>query len=250
MEDYQLLINLHKTATRQGPGSEMETENALRLVRLDSAAPLKVADIGCGTGASTLTLARLLKAHLTAVDFLPDFLETLEKNAQAAGLDDKISTLACSMDALPFAEAEYDLIWSEGAIYNIGFEKGIRDWKRYLKVGGVLAVSEITWITASRPAEVEAYWLAEYPEIDVASVKIGQLEQSGYSPVGYFFLPQSCWLENYYHPILARLDDFLRRNGNSPEAQEIAAIERREIELYEQYKDYYSYGFYIARKLG
>ena len=29
------------------------------------------------------------------------------------------------MDALPFENEELDLIWSEGAIYNIGFEKGV-----------------------------------------------------------------------------------------------------------------------------
>ena len=197
MDDLQLLLDLHIDADRQGPGGEAETEKALRLAMLDSSAPLKVADIGCGTGASTLSLARRLNARITAVDFLPEFLEVLTKNAKTAGLDGKISTLACSMDELPFADGEYDLIWSEGAIYNIGFEKGIRDWNRYLKVGGLLAVSEITWISATRPAELQDYWQAEYPEIDLASVKIGLLEQHGYSPVGYFFLPQYCWLKQH-----------------------------------------------------
>ena len=35
-----------------------------------------------------------------------------------------------------------DLIWSEGAIYNIGFEQGVRDWRPFLKEGGVLVASE------------------------------------------------------------------------------------------------------------
>ena len=68
------------------------------------------------------------------------------------GLSEKITTLCCSMDNLPFGDEEYDVIWSEGAIYNIGFERGVIDWNRYLKVGGLLVVSEITWITtAARP---------------------------------------------------------------------------------------------------
>lgn len=41
----------------------------------------------------------------------------------------------CSMENLPFGDREYDIIWSEGAIYNIGFERGVIDWNRYLKVG-------------------------------------------------------------------------------------------------------------------
>jgi hypothetical protein len=46
-----------------------------------------------------------------------------------------------------------------------------------------------------------------------------------------------------------RFADFLDRNGNSEEARAIVEAENREIELYEKYKPYYSYGVYIARKL-
>ncbi|MDY6934725.1 MAG: class I SAM-dependent methyltransferase [Spirochaetota bacterium] len=249
MVDYQLLIDLHKNASRQGPGGDAETEKALSLAMIDQAAQLKIADIGCGTGASTLLLARLFKAQITAVDFLQDFLEVLEGKAKNMGLSKKITTLACSMDNLPFADEEYDVIWSEGAIYNIGFERGVIDWKRYLKAGGLMVVSEITWITASRPLELQKYWESEYSEIDVASSKIGILEKNGYSPIGYFVLPEHCWLGNYYRPLQDSFKDFLNRNGNSEGARAIVKAEKKEIELYEKYKTYYSYGVYIARKL-
>jgi SAM-dependent methyltransferase len=247
--DYRLLIDLHKNATRQGPGGDAETEKALDLAMIDRAAPLKIADIGCGTGASTLLLARLLKAQFTAVDLLQDFLEVLEKKAQNMGLSDRITTLVCPMDSLPFGDEEYDVIWSEGAIYNIGFEKGLKDWSRYLKVGGLLVVTEITWITASRPPELQKYWEAEYCEIDVASSKINVLEENGYSPIGYFVLPEHCWLDNYYRPMQDSFQSFLKRNGNSEEARAIVEAENREIELYQKFKTHYSYGMYIARKL-
>jgi len=250
VEDYRLLIDLHKSANRQGPGGNAESEKALSLAMIDRTAPLKIADIGCGTGASTILLAHLLEAQITAVDFLQDFLEVLERRAKNMGLSEKVTTLCCSMDNLPFRDEEYDVFWSEGAIYNIGFEKGVRDWKRYLKVGGVLVVSEITWITAARPLELQKYWEGEYPEIDVASSKIGVLEKNGYSPIGYFVLPEHCWLENYYRPMQDSFEDFLNRNGNSEEARAIVKAENREIELYEKHKTYYSYGVYVARKLG
>ena len=103
MEDYQLLIDLHKNANRQGPGGDAETEKALSLAMTDRAAPLKIADIGCGTGASTLLLARLLKAQITAVDFKTypgDFIRSvylelfgLSARALAEGLAVSPSTL-------------------------------------------------------------------------------------------------------------------------------------------------------------
>jgi SAM-dependent methyltransferase len=151
------------------------------------------------------------------------------------------------MDDLPFADGELDILWSEGAIYNIGFEKGVADWRRYLKPGGLLVASEITWITDSRPPEIQNHWTSEYPEIDVASAKIRVLEKHGYSPVGYFVLPEHCWLEQYYRPMQARFGDFLSRNGNSEEARAIVTAEQREIDLYERYKAYFSYGVYIAK---
>ncbi|AFZ52492.1 class I SAM-dependent methyltransferase [Cyanobacterium aponinum] len=249
MEDYQLLIDLHKNAYRQGPGGDTESKKALDLGMLDKSQPLKIADIGCGTGASTLLLGNLLDAQITAVDFLQDFLDILNTRAKNSGLAEKISTLCCSMENLPFEDEEYDVIWSEGAIYNMGFEKGVIDWNRYLKVGGLLVVSEITWISNSRPLEVQQYWEKEYPEIDVSSSKIKILEKNGYSPIGYFVLPEHCWLDNYYQPMQNNFQDFLMRNGNSEDARAIVEAENKEIELYKKYKNYYSYGVYIAKKL-
>ena len=250
MEEYQLLIDLHKRAKRQGPGEDAETEKAIDLAMLDPSASLRIADIGCGTGSSAMLLARLLSARITAVDFLQDFLEALENRAEKMGLSDKIRTLNCSMDNLPFGDEEYDVIWSEGAIYNIGFEKGVKDWKRFLKTGGMMVVSEITWLTADRPSELQEYWKNEYPEINTASSKIDILEKNGYSPVAYFVLPEHCWLDDYYRPMQDGFEAFLKRNGNSEKAQAIVNAEKKEIALYEKYKSHYSYGVYISRKVG
>ncbi|MCB0540247.1 MAG: class I SAM-dependent methyltransferase [Bacteroidetes bacterium] len=248
MTELDLIIDLHKNSERQGPGSENDTLKALDLLNLPTDKKLKVADIGCGSGGQTILLAKNLNGQITAVDLFPDFLNELNEKSHNLGLTDKIVTLEKSMDDLPFNEGEFDLIWSEGAIYNIGFENGLKIWKDYLKVGGYLAVSEITWITQSRPNEIEEFWQSEYPEVDTASNKIKQIENNGCSLVGYFYLSQDSWIETYYKPMQARFENFLKRNNNSALARKVVEDNQAEIDLYQKFKDYYSYGFYIARK--
>ncbi|HKK19626.1 MAG TPA: class I SAM-dependent methyltransferase [Alphaproteobacteria bacterium] len=248
MEDLDLLIDLHRDTKRQGPGGSDETDLSITLSGLRGAQGLNIADIGCGTGSSTLVLTRELDASITAVDLLPQFLDQLEIAAKRKGLSERIKTLAAPMDALPFEEGSFDAIWAEGAIYNIGFERGIKAWRHFLKPGGILAVSELTWLTQERPAELQQHWMQEYPQVATASAKMAILEANGYSPVGYFVLPERCWLENYYRPLQERFAGFLSRNDHSPAAQAVVEAAGHEIGLYERFSAFVSYGYYIARK--
>lgn len=246
--NYDLLVDLHRGNKRQGPGGDEQTSLALELSGLNRSKPLVIADVGCGAGSSTVMLAENLNASIVAIDLFESFLDVLSGEAQKRGVADKIKTLACSMEDLPFDEGSLDAIWAEGSIYNVGFAKGVEYFKRFLKPGGILAVSEITWLTTERPEEIQRHWHAEYPEIGTASDKITTLENHGYSLKGYFPLPVASWQDNYYEPLEAAFDGFLSRH-HSAEAQAIVEAERVEISLYRRYSAYYSYGFYIAQKL-
>jgi SAM-dependent methyltransferase len=248
VDELNLLIDLHTEGPRQGPGGDYETRLAVALSGLKGQADLTIADIGCGTGASTLVLASELDAYITAVDLFPEFLRKLEEAAEHAGLADRITVLSASMQALPFAEAAYDAIWSEGAIYNMGFAAGVEAWSKHLKPGGILAVSELTWLTDQRPGELQAHWQKEYPEVDTAAGKMAVLERLGFSLIGYFPLPVRCWLDNYYRPMQRRFADFLDRHENSQAARAIVLAEENEIALYERHRAFVSYGYYIGRK--
>ena len=59
------------------------------------------------------------------------------KKAKENNLIDRIATKEMLMDRLVFDENSFDVIWSEGAIYNIGFEKGLSLWRKYLKDNGL-----------------------------------------------------------------------------------------------------------------
>lgn len=248
MSDLDLLVDLHRAGERLGPGGDEETRLSVTLSGLRGARGLKIADIGCGTGASALVLARELDAEIMAVDFSPDFLGQVNARARQAGLDGRIQTLAASMDRLAFQEASLDAIWSEGAIYTMGFEAGVKAWRRFLKPGGILAVSELTWLTDERPDELQRHWTAQYPEVGTASAKMAVLEANGYSPAGYFTLSERCWLENYYRPMQDRFDAFLSRHDRSDAARAIVEAESAEIALYERFSAYYGYGYYVARR--
>ena len=248
MGDFELLADLHRRTQRQGPGGDPETRRAIELAMLDPAMSLSIADIGCGTGASALQLARSLNAEITAVDLLPEFVAELGRRAGREQLASRIQPVVGSMAHLPFDDETYDVIWSEGAVYNIGFQRGVSDWLRFLRPGGILAVSEITWLSDDRPGYIQRYWQSQYPEIATAARNMGILENTGYSPIGYFVLPQRCWLENYYRPLQRQFEPFLARHHDSEEARAIITTEEQEIALYEKYGEYYGYGFYIARK--
>lgn len=248
MDNLALLVDLHIGNDRQGPGSDAMTRRALSLTGLSPDPALRVADIGCGTGAASLVLARDLGAPVTAVDLLPAFLDRLAERSRDAGLADRITPREASMEDLPFAPESLDLIWSEGAIYNMGFDAGIRSWRNFLRPGGVLAVSDLAWLTHDRPAPLHDHWMAQYPEVALPSAKIAALERAGYSLQGYFPLPTTCWLDQYYRPLQRGMADFLARN-DSPDARRIADQEAAEIALYEANMDFVSYGFFIARRI-
>jgi len=114
-----VLIKLHIEGERQGPGSDAIAKQALDIIGFEKDIKLNVLDVGCGTGAQTIALAKYLNCNIVAVDLFDEFLNSLENRFKKSKIDDKLTTIACSMNEMSFKENTFDLIWSEGAIYNI-----------------------------------------------------------------------------------------------------------------------------------
>jgi len=246
--DFNLICEYFSGMQRQGPGSPEVTLKALSFI--DNLTGIsRIADIGCGTGGQTMVLAQHASGHITAVDLFPLFIEMLNENARKLNLQDRVNGVVGSMDALPFQNEELDLIWSEGAIYNIGFEKGLKEWRGFLKKGGYMAVTEASWFTEERPEEIERFWKDAYPEINTISNKVSQMQKAGYIPVAAFILPENCWTENFYVPQVAVQKAFLEKYAGNKTAEEFVANEQHEAQLYDRYKEYYGYVFYIGRKI-
>jgi len=246
--DFQLICEYFSALERQGPGSPEVTLKALSFIDPLTEAS-RIADIGCGTGGQTMVLAQHAPGRITGIDLFPLFIDLFNRNARALHLEDRVTGRVGSMDQLPFEEEELDLIWSEGAIYNIGFARGLAEWRRFLKPGGCIAVSEASWFTAGRPAEIEQFWNTAYPEIDTIPNKLAQLQQAGYRPIAAFALPEQCWIEQYYEPQVPAQVKFLQKYAGNKAAEDLIANERHEAALYRIYKEFYGYAFYIGKKI-
>jgi len=245
--DFQLIIDFFKLVKRQGPGSEEVTLKALNFIEDLPDAP-RIADLGCGSGGQTITLAEHTNGDISALDLSADFIDILNNNVKSMGYEDRFTVLQRSMDNLPFSAEEFDLIWSEGAIYNIGFERGLNEWRKYIKKGGYIAVSEVSWFTKDRPKEIEEFWMNNYPEIDSIWNKVKQMTDAGYSPVAQFVLPEYCWLD-FYAPMEEASKRFLEQYNYSEAAKQFIEFNSHEISIYKKYKEYYGYVFYIGKKI-
>jgi SAM-dependent methyltransferase len=246
--DFALICEYYAGLRRQGPGSPEVTVKSLSFVDglTDES---RIADIGCGTGGQTMVLADHAPGEITGIDLFPDFIDRFNRNAGKLNLQDRVKGMVGSMDNLPFPPESLDLIWSEGAIYNIGFARGLKEWRTFLKAGGYLAVSEASWFTEERPVEIEEFWKDAYPEIDTVSQKVARMEEAGYIPVATFILPENCWTEHFYEPQVSAQESFLKKYAGNKSAEELVANQRREAELYSRYKKYYGYVFYIGKKI-
>ncbi len=246
--DVKLICEYFSTMERQGPGSPEITIKALSFID-NLTNESKIVDIGCGTGGQTIIIANNTSGNITAIDLSPIFIDIFNVNSQKLNLQDRVNGILGSMDNLPFQNEELDLIWSEGAIYNIGFERGINEWHKFLKKGAFVAISEASWFTQERPVEIDEFWNKEYPEIDTISNKVTQMEKAGYIPIATFVLPEYCWTENFYAPQVYAQEKFLQKNIGNKTAEELVENQRHEAELYDKYKEFYGYVFYIGKKI-
>ena len=245
--DPALICEYFSNFNRQGPGSPEMTIKALGFIdKLTKKS--KIADIGCGTGGQTITLAQNITGNITGVDIFPDFINIFNNNAKNKNLQGRVNGIVGSMDSLPFQNEELDLIWSEGAIYNIGFGRGFNEWRKYLKKGGIMAVTEASWFTEKRPSEIENYWIHHYPGITTIANCVSIMQKSGYIPVSVFTLPENCWTDNYFAPQVPVCEKFLKKYKGNRAVEEFIEGNRIEMKMYEKYKEFYGYVFYIGKK--
>ena len=243
-----LIFELYEGTPRQGPGNAASTRRAFAMLPQLPERP-RTLDVGCGSGAQTRELPALTRGSVTAVDIHLPFLRVLRSSV--VGTDARVGRVypvAASMMALPFTDGAFDLVWSEGAMYIMGFGEGLRSWRRLLRPGGGLVATEVAWLRDDPPAEIREFWAAGYPAITTIEANVSTARAEGYEPLGHFVLPESAWLDDYYAPLEKRLTEFRAAHAGNVEAEALVAETEHEISLYRRFSAWYGYVFYVLRK--
>ncbi len=243
---FDLFLEVYGTLPRAAPGGSEHTERAI--AALPGSAPRTVLDLGCGPGAHTLTLARAFPdAQVLAIDVLPAMVEEAGRRIDEAGLGHRVEAQVADMASPPVTPRSQDLIWTEGAIYNVGVTEALRLWEPLLAPGGTVAFTEPVWIVDSPPAEARDWWEAEYPAITDDSGVRAHIDAASFRTLTSFPLPASAWWEDYYEPMQDRIGTLEARLPDDLTARDVVAMARKEIEMFRRFSDAYTYAFYIVQ---
>lgn len=234
-EYMQLFLELFVEMERQGPGDEQLARAMMQQVCAESE-PDQILDMGCGTGTASLLISHLCNAQISALDNCQLFLDRLNEKVTSGGLNDRINVINGTMFEPPFPDHSFDLIWSEGSAYLMGFEPALKRWQPLLKERGYLFVSEMCWFTDQRSDEAESYWQAGYPSMLTEAEAIAKAQALGYQVVSKQRLPKAAW-ERFYADMQDRIDQLEAKYGE----QRALTDCRHEIDMYRRCGDEFGY---------
>jgi len=246
MDRTDYFVEIFGALPRAGPGDNASTRKAFEMMEYLPTEP-RILDIGCGPGVQTVELLGLSGGTVVALDLLPQMISRVRKAAEDAGFANRLDPVQADMNDMAFEPSSFDVVWSEGAIYFIGFEMGLAKVKEFVKPGGYVAVSEAVWLEPDPPREVVEFW-QEYPEIDTVERKLGIVSALGYENVNHFVLPASSWTEYYYDPLAKQIRQYEQKWKGIRDAEDVLAEARQEISIFRKYSRYYSYAFFVMRR--
>lgn len=247
----KLFYEIFEQLPRVGPGNYESTRKALEIITSGAGLPrhLNILDIGCGTGIHTIQLAKLINGKITAMDNHHVFLDKLQRRLDAEGVLDKIDCVLGDMGSMTFEKESFDVIWAEGSMFIIGLENGLNQWRKYLKSGGYIALTDLFWFKPDPPAELKTFFEQIAPGMMSREEALRVAEKAGYKPIGHFQLPEIAWWEDFYGPLEEQLKVFREKYTDNSDAPGTIDRLQMEIDMYRKYSDYYGYTFFILEKI-
>ncbi|TVR74676.1 MAG: class I SAM-dependent methyltransferase [Spirochaetaceae bacterium] len=244
---WEVFFDVYEGLPRQGPGDRANAERALAMCP-DLPMQPDILDLGCGTGGQTLHLAELTAGKILALDSHEPSITRFKARLVELGLTGRVQAVTADM-ADPGVDATFDLIWSEGALYNIGIAPALDMCRGLLRPGGYLVFTDAVWCRDNPPPEVREPFELDYPAMGSIEDLLETIRKSGYSLIGHFTLSDEAWWNDFYTPMEKRVRELQPKYAHDPEASSALAEIAREPEMHRQYGDYYAYEFFLLRLL-
>jgi SAM-dependent methyltransferase len=206
-----------------------------------------VVDAGCGAGRQTFVLATELKTTIQAVDRYRPFLDRLRERAKDKNLAQFVSTHCMDMKDIPSAFPAIDLLWAEGAAYNIGFGNALAIWAKAIRPAGFAVVSELCWLREDKiPDAVKDFFDSGYPGMQTVEQNIETAEEAGYQLFNIYTLPNEAWVADYYDVLETRAQALMHHSDNT--VRDFAAETLEEIGTFKISENSYGYVFYVLQR--
>lgn len=219
-----ILLELGEDGLREGLNKY--TRKAYEM--LPKLAKPHILDIGCGSGVPTIELARLSEGQVTALDINESLLDKLNKKIEEAAFSNQVKTVKYSMFDMDFPDESFDIIWAEGSISAISFEKGLKEWRRFLKPNGFMVIHD---------------------DIKNITNKLKQIPGCGYKLLGYFSLPEDAWWIEYYGPLEKKIQELRMKCVDDPEALEALDKKQDEIDVLRKNPESCGSVFFVMQKI-
>jgi ubiquinone/menaquinone biosynthesis C-methylase UbiE len=174
-----------------------------------------------------MELARLGQGEVMGIDIDQPALDKLTKKIREAGFSNRVQAVNCSILDMVFPDESFDIIWSEGSIFVIGFERGIQEWKRFLKPNGFMVIHD-------EKGNVEE--------------KLEQISKCGYKLLGYFILSEDTWWTEYFAPLERLIAKSQASYTDDPQALEELNQARREVEMFKNNPERNSSAYFVMQK--
>ena len=244
---WEIFFEVYENLPRQGPGNRTCAARALGLCRELRECPA-VLDLGCGVGGQTLQLAELTSGSIVAIDSHAPSIERLKATVAERGLSQRVSAIVGNMARPGQPLGSFDLIWSEGALYNIGLRNALRVCHGLLRPGGYLAFTDAVWRKENPPPEVKAGFDLDYPTMGWLDDDVAAIRECGFELVGHFTLPDEAWWDDFYTPMETRIAELRGKYAGDDEALAVLDQLAEEPEMHRHYSDFYAYEFFVARR--